>query len=128
MYHIKTNKNKTLSNQTTLTGDIAELKNKLTGEVNEINKLQQGIEDLNKQILDLNDRYTETKQKLEKQNLGINCIGTYLVENKTNKKKFKEDWEDFTKTNIVSQRGVTRENSLTKESKLEQEKPSDDQY
>ena len=111
-----------------------ELETKLIEKENKINTLKTQLaqdkqaldEALNKQILDLNDKYTETKQKLEKQNLGINRIGTYLVENKPNKKKFEEDWEAFTKTNIVSQRGETRKNSLTKESKPGQEKHSDD--
>ena len=98
-----------------------EQEDKLTEKVNEINKLQQEIDDLKQQILDLN---TETKQKLEKQNLGINRIGEYLNKkpNKKNKTQFKEDWKIWTETNIKS----PRKEILTSKSKLGQEKPSDD--
>ena len=98
-----------------------ELETKLTEKVNEINKLQKEIDALKKQILDLN---TETKQKLEKQNLGINRIGEYLNKepNKKNKTQFKEDWKIWTETNIKS----PRKGILTSKSKLGQEKSSDD--
>ena len=84
--------------------------------------MKQDIEDLKKQILELNDRYTETKQKLEKQNLEINLIGEHLLAKKPDKKKFAQDWKSISETNIKSPKIGT----LTSKYKPEQEKPNDD--
>ena len=80
MYHIKTDKNKTLSNQTTLTGDIAELAKKFESRIkekeNQINKLQEplikqseALDDLNKQKDQIANLKTELTNKIDQSKL-----------------------------------------------------------